>query len=226
MIRRMIFPLVIGIAGCAILIALGTWQLRRLEWKQGVLAEIEAKIAAAPAPLPAEIDPSMKYLPVVVSGEIGAEELHVLVSRKQVGAGYLIIAPFVTEDGRRVLLDRGFVPDEAKDALRDAARSAGAVTVTGNLHWPDDMNNSTPAPDMGRNIWFGRDIPAMAAVLKTEPVLIVARESTGEGIEPMPVGVEGIPNDHLQYAMTWFSLCIVWLGMTLFLLWRIRARTI
>lgn len=218
----MIFPLVIGGLGCAILIALGTWQLRRLEWKQGVLAEIEAKIDAAPVSLPAVIDPSMKYLPVMASGEIGTDELHVLVSRKQVGAGYLIIVPFTTVDGRRVLLDRGFVPEMAKDA----PRGGGPATVIGNLHWPDDMNSSTPAPDLGRNIWFGRDIPEMADALDTEPVLIVARESTGEGIAPMPVGVEGIPNDHLQYAITWFSLCLVWLGMTLFLLWRIRARTI
>ncbi|AJE45949.1 SURF1 family protein [Celeribacter indicus] len=218
----MIFPLAIGLIGCAILIALGTWQLRRLEWKQGVLAEIEAEIGAEPVALPEDIDPSMKYLPVRVAGVIGEEELHVLVSRKQIGAGYLIVAPFTTEDGRRVLLDRGFVGDMEKDAERET----GAATVTGNLHWPDDMNSSTPSPDLGRNIWFGRDIPAMAAALGTEPVLIVAREATGPGIEPMPVGTEGIPNDHLQYAITWFSLAAVWLGMTLFLLWRIRARTV
>jgi surfeit locus 1 family protein len=220
--KRMIFPIVIGVLGCGILIWLGTWQLSRLAWKEGVLAEIRAEIRADPVPLPAVVDPSMKYLPVVVEGVIGDAELHVLVSRKQIGAGYLIVAPLTLDDGRRVLLDRGFVPDEAKEAVRPK----GHVTVIGNLHWPDDMNASTPEPDMARNIWFGRDIPAMAAALDTEPVLIVARESTGEGIEPMPVGVEGIPNDHLEYAITWFSLCLVWLGMTLFLLWRIRTRTI
>ncbi|WP_226554156.1 SURF1 family protein [Celeribacter naphthalenivorans] len=221
MFKRMIFPIVIGVLGCAILIWLGTWQLSRLVWKEGVLAEIRAEIGADPVPLPKAIDPSMKYLPVVATGEIGDGELHVLVSRKQIGAGYLIIAPMTLDDGRRVLLDRGFV----RDMEKDVQRPKGEVTVVGNLHWPDDMNSSTPAPDVGRNIWFGRDIPAMAEALGTEPVLIVARDSTGEGIEPMPVGIEGIPNDHLEYAITWFSLCLVWLGMTLFLLWRIRART-
>lgn len=220
--KRMIFPLVVGVVGCAILIALGTWQLRRLEWKQGVLAEIEARIGADPVAMPAEIDPSMKYLPVWAEGVIGAEELHVLVSRKQIGAGYLIIVPFEMSDGRRVLLDRGFV----RDFDKDTTRPKGAMRVIGNLHWPDDMNSSTPAPDLGRNIWFGRDLPAMAAVLNTEPVLIVAREATGAGLTPMPVGAEGIPNDHLHYAITWFSLAIVWLGMTVFLLWRIRTRTV
>ncbi|MCA0044071.1 SURF1 family protein [Celeribacter litoreus] len=222
MLKRMIFPIVIGLVGCAILIILGTWQLQRLSWKEGVLAEIEAEIGADPVALPAVIDESMKYMPVRAEGVIAPEELHVLVSRKQVGAGYRIIAPLETSDGRRILLDRGFVPDEAKDE----ARPTGQVAVVGNLHWPDDMNSSTPAPDLGRNIWFGRDLPAMAEALEAEPVLIVARESTGEGIDPMPVGVEGIPNDHLEYAITWFSLCIVWFGMTLFLLWRIRTRTV
>ena len=66
--------------------------------------------------------------------------------------------------------------------------------------------------------------PAMAATLKAEPVLVVARSDTGDGIEPMPVGTEGIPNDHLQYAITWFSLAAVWLGMTVFLLWRIKRQ--
>ncbi|NIY80693.1 SURF1 family protein [Celeribacter sp. HF31] len=221
MLKRMIFPIVIGVLGCGVLIWLGTWQLQRLAWKEGVLAEIRAEIGADPVPLPAAIDPSMKYMPVTATGEIGGEELHVLVSRKQIGAGYLIIAPLTLTDGRRVLLDRGFV----RDMEKDEERAGGQVTVVGNLHWPDDMNSSTPAPDVGRNIWFGRDIPAMAEALDTEPVLIVARDSTGVGIEPMPVGIEGIPNDHLEYAITWFSLCLVWFGMTLFLLWRIRART-
>ncbi len=221
MFKRMIFPIVIGVLGCAILISLGTWQLKRLAWKEGVLAEITAEIDAAPVAVPTDIDPSMKYLPVMATGEIGEGELHVLVSRKQIGAGYRIIAPLTLSDGRRVLLDRGFVADEDKDATRPI----GPAVVVGNLHWPDDMNSSTPAPDMGRNIWFGRDLIAMAEVLDTQPVLIVARENTAEGIEPMPVGVEGIPNDHLEYAITWFSLCAVWLGMTLFLLWRIRTRT-
>ena len=65
----------------------------------------------------------------------------------------------------------------------------------------------------------------MADVLQTEPVLLVAKSHTGGGIEPLPVETSSIPNDHLQYAITWFLLTIVWLGMTGFLLWRIKRRT-
>ena len=222
MIKRMIGPSLIGVVGIAILLWLGMWQVQRLAWKEGVLADITAEISAAPVPLPAMISADMKYLPVTALGTIGQEELHVLVSRLQIGAGYRVIAPFELEDGRRVLLDRGFIKPEAKDDFRAAHEDS----VVGNLHWPDDMNSSTPAPDMGKNIWFGRDIAAMATALDTSEVLIVARADTGQGVEAMPVGVEGIKNDHLGYAITWFSLAFVWFGMTLFLLWRIKTRTV
>ena len=88
--------------------------------------------------------------------------------------------------------------------------------MTGNLHWPDDRNSSTPENDLKANIWFARDIGAMAEVLQTEPLLVVAREidPADPKIEPLPVSPSGIPNDHLQYAITWFSLAVVWLIMT------------
>ncbi|MBU2937079.1 SURF1 family protein [Pacificibacter marinus] len=222
MIKRMIGPILMGVIGIVILLWLGMWQVQRLAWKQGILAEITAEIAADPVPVPTLISTDMKYLPVTATGTIGQDELHVLVSRLEIGAGYRVIAPFELDDGRRVLLDRGFIKPEAKDVFR----ASGPATITGNLHWPDDMNSSTPEPDTSENIWFGRDIAAMARALGTAEVLIVARADTGQGIEAMPVGITGIKNDHLGYAITWFSLALVWLGMTLFLLWRIKTRTV
>lgn len=223
MFKRMIIPLIIGIAGISVLVSLGMWQVKRMAWKAEILHEIETTIVADPIAFPAETTEDMKYTPVTATGQITEGELHVLVSQKHIGAGYRVIAPFELEDGRRILLDRGFVKADDKDTERPIGET---LTVTGNLHWPDDMNSSTPAPDEGRNIWFGRDLPAMGAALKTEPVLIVARGTTGQGVDPLPVGTTGIPNDHFHYAITWFSLAFVWFGMTLFLLWRIKTKTV
>ncbi|GGH53652.1 SURF1 family protein [Frigidibacter albus] len=224
--RRILFPLILGIVGVAILINLGLWQLRRLEWKEAALAQIEAQMAAAPAPLPAQGETSEggKYQPVAVTGRTVGPELHMLTGMTGVGPGYEVITAFETAEGRRILLDRGFLPEVGKDV----ARAAVELTVTGNLHWPEEASSNTPEPDMGRNIWFARDVPAMAAHLGAEPVLVVARGVTGDaqGIIPVPVSTAGIPNDHLGYALTWFSLAGVWLGMTAYLLWRIRQRTI
>lgn len=218
----MIFPLLLGVIGAAILISLGVWQMQRLEWKQGILAEIEAQITGPAIALPAQPDPEMhRYAPVELTGTIGRPEIHVLVSVKRVGPGYRLIVPFEAE-GRRILLDQGFIPLEAKDS----ARSAGEVTVRGNLHWPDEIDSYTPQNDLDANIWFARDVPTLAATLGTEPVLVIAATQTDPSVTPLPVDTSAIPNDHLNYAITWFSLAAVWLGMTAFLLWRIRRSTI
>lgn len=217
--NRLFFALIIGLTGVGILLWLGFWQVDRLAWKEGVLAEIEARIAADPVALPETPEEERdKYLPVEVTGEIGEGELYVLVSRKQVGAGYRVIAPFTTETGRRILLDRGFI----KTDKRDATRPVGTVTIIGNLHWPDDRNSSTPDNDEAGNIWFARDIADMARVLETEPTLVIARETSlsDTGVTPLPVDTSAIPNDHLNYAITWFSLAFIWSAMTGFFIWR------
>lgn len=219
--RRILFLLIFGLAGLGVLLSLGIWQVQRLGWKQGVLAEIESRISAVPIALPPEVSADVdKYLPIIVSGEMQPEEIHVLVSVKQVGAGYRIIQPFSIGD-RTILVDRGFVPVTAKET----ARVTGQMDVTGNLHWPDEIDSYTPEPDIDANIWFARDVPALATALGAEPVLLIARSQTDPAVTPLPVDTVGIPNDHLQYAITWFGLALVWAAMTGYFLWRSRANS-
>lgn len=232
--------IILGVVGCAILVSLGSWQLQRLARKEGILAEIDARIAAAPGSLPNNPTPDThRYLPVQLSGTFAQDHLRVLVSVKRQGAGYRIIRPFEhSDDGRRILVDQGFVPTEAELAPPDPATQ---LELVGNLHWPEEVDGYTPEPDLGRNIWFARDVPRMAEALGTEPTLLVLRSAapaqSAEGQpksakslpgqitpSPMPVSRAGIPNDHLQYAITWFSLAGIWLGMTLYWLWRMRQR--
>ncbi len=222
--RRYLSALILGAGGIAILISLGLWQLRRLAWKEGVIAAIEAKIGDEPVAFDMIADPDPmrdQYRPVMATGRIGQEYLRVLSGQKYVGSGYRIISPFTVGD-RTVMIDRGFVAeDQGPPPLQGAP-----VTITGNLLWPQDSDSYTPAPDLAKNIWFARDVPAMAAALHAEPVLIVVREGPEETpVTPQPVDTASIPNDHRQYAITWFSLAGVWAGMTAFLLWRIRQRT-
>lgn len=219
--RRILFPLLLGLVGGAVLISLGVWQMQRLAWKEAILADISARIVADPVALPANPDPEAdRYLPVRAEGVFTGESLDVLVSRKQIGAGVRVVEVFETE-GRRVMVDRGFVPE----GQRSAPRPPGPAVVVGNLHWPEEVDGFTPEPDARTGLWFARDVPAMAAHLGADPVLIIAREPTVPGIEPIPVDISGIPNDHFGYAVQWFGLAAVWLGMTAYLLWRIRRRT-
>jgi surfeit locus 1 family protein len=223
--RRYIFPFLLGLIGAGILVGLGLWQLQRLQWKEAMLADISARIAAAPVPLPAHPDPARdEYLAVTAQGKVQAEELHVLTSTSDAGPGSRVISPFVTADGRRVMVDRGFIPE----AAADLPRAGFASTLNGNLQWPNETDSFTPAPDLKGNVWFARDVAKMAAALKTEPVLVIVKTATGESaaITPIPVDTSGIRNDHLNYAITWFSLAFCWLGMTGLLLWRIRRKQV
>lgn len=218
MLKKLIGPVIFGIGGAAILLSLGAWQLRRLDWKEGRLSAIETRIAAAPLALPeVPLEQTDEYMPVAVTGHFAETGLRVLTSRKNDGAGHRLIRRFETGD-RSILVDRGFLPD-GKDAPQ---LPTGDVTITGNLAWPDETDGFTPAPDITGGLWFARDVPAMAAALGTEPVLVVARDVSYDAgpVDPMPVTTQGIPNDHLNYARTWFSLAAIWLAMTGYLIYR------
>jgi surfeit locus 1 family protein len=222
MTRRIWQALIFGLGGTAILLALGSWQMQRLAWKEGLIAELEAKLSAPPAALPADpTEAEDEYRRVRVEGRFGPEELHVITSARPWGPGFRVIAPFETADGRRILVDRGFVPDEAKDAPREP----GEAEITGALLWPDETGFDTPEPDREANIWFAREAAAMAEALGTAPVMVVAESDGGEGTFPAarPVTVN-LRNDHLQYAVTWFSLAAIWVTMTMVVLWRLVRR--
>jgi surfeit locus 1 family protein len=223
MMRRMIAPILFGVLGCAILMALGIWQVQRMHWKAGVLAQIDTMIVADAVPLMASPDPvTDKYRPVSVDGRFTNEFVEVLSGQKDASPGVRILEAFATADGRRILIDRGFLEDD----LRATPRPGKPAQVTGNLHWPIDANEYTPTPDEKTGLWFARDVPAMAAKLGTEPLLIVARAPTGDAITPMPVDSSTIPNDHWGYAITWFLMAVVWAVMTGYLLLRIKRRTV
>ena len=216
--RRLVFPLVVGVLGCAVLAALGAWQLQRLAWKEGILSEMEARLTGDPVALSDAVDPYTRFAAVQVEGRTTGEELHVLQSTGR-GAGYRLISVLDTGDGR-ILLDEGLIPADAKDAVRGARD----LTVLGNLHAPDDWTGSTPEPDLDRNIWYGRDLTRMAGALNTDPVYVVARRiEAGEAVAtPLPLDTTGIANNHLGYAVQWFGLALVWAGMTGYWLWRKR----
>lgn len=220
--NRILFPLILGLGGMAILLWLGFWQIERLAWKEDILAERATLLAADPVPLPAQPDPeTMSALAVAFSGSLTGEELHVLTSGTAAGTGYRVIAAFETDTARRVMVDLGLLPLDAKDA----PAATFLTEVTGNLIWPDDRNSSTPDPDIAGNIWFAREVGPMAQALGAEPIMVVARSMSpvDPRVTPLPMDNSTIKNDHLEYAITWFALAAVWAAMTLWWMFKGRA---
>jgi surfeit locus 1 family protein len=219
MTRNMIVPILFGLVGAAILCSLGVWQIKRLAWKNDLIAQIEAKIDAEPVRLPQTPRQSDDvYRAVMVDGTLKGPEVHYLTSIKGTGPGFRIIRAFETSDGRDILIDLGFI----REAEKSTPRPASAHQIIGNLIWPNETDSYIPDPNLERNIWFARDVEKMSAALSTEPIMIAARALTPERPEtPQPVTAR-LTNDHLEYAITWFSLMAIWIGMTAFLLYRIK----
>ncbi len=221
---RFILTLSLALIVLAVLLALGMWQLDRLAWKRGVLADISARIAADPVAIPASPDPVRdRYLPVRLAGRLTGEGVRVLASTRDAGAGYRILQVVETDDGRRLLADLGFQPVGAggEPGLQ------GPVELTGNLHWPDELDSWTPPPEPDRGLWFARDVAQLSAHLNTEPLLVIARsvQPPPSTVRPLPISTEAIPNRHLEYVITWFSFAAIWSMMTAVVLWRIWRRT-
>jgi surfeit locus 1 family protein len=205
-----------------------TWQLGRLEWKEALIATLEARLAAAPAPLPVAPDPAAEeFRRVTVTGRFtGAAGAHgfadaaYLTTRRPDGPGYRVVQPFETADGRTILVDRGYVPLDAKNEGGRAARPTpapdGALTLTGALRWPQEADffageGAGPAD----NVWLTRSVARLAPLWGAEPLLVVAETPTapeGRWPDPMPVTVD-LPNDHREYAITWGALAAVWAAM-------------
>lgn len=218
----------IGAVGVMILVALCVWQVQRLAWKEGVIATLDERLAGAPGALPERFDPEAQEFSRVTiagafSGENGAHgfaDAPLLTSLRPFGPGYRVIQPFVTTDGRRVMVDRGYVPVDEKNEDAAAARPTpapdGEITITGALRWPDEGGGGRPfgATD---NVWTDRDLDVMAEIFGAEPVLIVAETSTAAGDGgpiPQPIESINVPNNHLEYALTWAALALVWAVMT------------
>ena len=221
--RRVIATILLGVVGTAILVGLGVWQLQRLEWKQDLIARLEERLAAEPVALPDAPDPQRDaFLRVGVEGRLGEDAAYVLTSQRRVGAGYRVIAPLETAEGRRLLVDLGFVPDQ----MRPDAPLGREARVVGALYWPDEVDSFTPAPDREADLWFARDLEGMAEALGTEPLLVVA-DGHDLGQWPMPLRLgANVRNDHLGYAITWLSLALIWAVMSVLLMRGGRSRTV
>ena len=218
MLRKILFPLVLGLAGCGVLISLGLWQVERLAWKEDILAGINSRLAAAPTELTLDVSEAVdEYTRVTLLGAPTGEELHVLVSGTEAGTGYRVISKVETAFGA-ILVDQGLLAIDNKAA----APLVAEMQIDGTLIWPDDQNAQTPDPDLAANIWFARNVDTMSAALNTLPLMVVATRTTPPDprLTALPVNTTTVKNDHFEYAVTWFLLALVWAIMSFYLILR------
>lgn len=218
---RLVPTLFVGLA-LLILLGLGTWQVERLAWKTKLIDTIATRMSAQPRPLTGpELGPVADYERVKVEGRfLNDREQHMLArSLKGDEIGYQILTPFAVSGGGTVIVNRGFVPSDRRDpATRADGQIEGTTTVTGIARYPKAplLQWMIPENRPSENFWIWADLPRMAAaagVGTVAPFTIEAADSNPGGF---PVGGQTrltMPNDHLQYAITWYALAIALMAM-------------
>jgi surfeit locus 1 family protein len=238
--RSLLLPTVAALAGIAILCGLGVWQVERLHWKLGLIAQVEARLHASPVPAPPPADwpgldvAAAEYQPVTVAGRFdNGREIHVLYTLTEPkgrfgGSGFMVMTPFTADAGWIVYVNRGFVPaDRIAPNTRADGMIEGDTTVTGILRQPSRRSWFMPADNAAANQWFSRD-PALFAAAQGLPAGSVAPYVIDVAFDPaltggLPQGGETVvdfPNNHLGYAITWFGLAAALAGVFAAYAWR------
>ena len=209
----MLGPIIIGLGGLAVLLSMGFWQVERLQWKRGIIDEAERRIVAPPQALPVDLDPERDdYMPVFATGSFDHDDtVYFLTSQKPTGPGFEVITPFEMTDGRRVLVNRGYIPQDRKG---DEIGPDGPLRVEGVLRWPSDVNGFTPDADIAKRTFYSREVGPLSAMAGTLPIMVMqAPTDAAEMPRGQKVAVV-VRNHHLQYALTWFGIAIIWVIMT------------
>jgi surfeit locus 1 family protein len=208
----------------AVLCGLGSWQLQRLQWKLALIASVNAHMTATPVSLNqilAMDADQAQYRRVRLTGHFDhSKEAYVFTTDASGAPVYHVLTPFITENGQIFMVDRGAVPKQKLDPVtRRAGDVLGQTQTTGVWRVPDRPGFFTPAPDPVHRIWYARDLAGIAAATHLNlaaPVVIEADATPNPG--GLPVGGQTVVqfrNQHLSYAVTWFGLAFVLLGVWL-----------
>ena len=210
--RQLLAPALMTLIMLTLLISLGVWQLHRMAWKEGLLTAINRAEGAPAVPLPAEPSPFTK---VSVDGVLrhdrvayyGAEVRRTPAGHKM---GAQLIVPLDRGFGLPILVDRGWAPFEA---VRPIGQPVGQIRIEGYVRLPEPHRWFSAEDDPATRRFYTMDPLAMGAAIglpRVAPFIVVALGQLPPEMFPDPARRMPRPNnDHLSYAITWFSLAAV-----------------
>ncbi|MDP2332634.1 MAG: SURF1 family protein [Reyranella sp.] len=230
-LRPALWPTLISLPILVLSLGLGIWQIERREWKRDILDRLATNQAAAPLSLDELLqgDPLRhEYGRVKVAGTFEhGKEFHLAARSLKNKVGLQVVTPLRTDDGRIVLFDRGWIPSEKKEAPKRAeGQVAGRVELVGIVRRSQIKGRFVPDNVPDKNVWFQVDVPLMRKLAGGAPDARLDTFFLDADAAPNPGGAPvggqtrlDIPNDHLQYAITWFMLALAMAGVYLAYHW-------
>jgi surfeit locus 1 family protein len=225
--RGVLVPSLATAVALAVLIGLGIWQLDRKEWKEALITALAERLAAPPVALPPSRDwpylaPADEFMRVTMTAAFENDKEGLVFTGGSTlrddgtGPGYWVFTPARLTDGNIIMVNRGFVPEDRQNpANRPDGQITGPVAMIGVLRFAEPPGLFTPSADPARNIWFSRDPGAIAQVkgISVAPFYVELESPEPPGGLPHPARLHpNLPDNHLQYAITWFGLAAVFAG--------------
>jgi surfeit locus 1 family protein len=214
--RPKLVPTLFVVPMLAILLGLGGWQVQRHAWKSDLIEKLNARAESAAIPLAFDLRDldEIEFQHVTVEGRfLHDKELKLLNRSLNGNPGIHILTPLQRSDGAVIMVNRGWTPfDKADPKTRPQGQLEGTVTVEGIVRLMRKPNDFMPDNEPAKNTWFYWDAPAMAAAIgvdKLPAYYVLAAKDAAAG--KFPVGHQwrlDIRNNHVEYALTWFSLAI------------------
>ncbi|XP_065575790.1 surfeit locus protein 1-like [Artemia franciscana] len=207
---------------------LGSWQVRRRQWKLNLMEELEERQNSPPVNLPEnkeEIE-ALEYSrvktrgrfiydkevligprPLIESGDVSSGGG--LISTGQ--SGYYVVTPFeVSGKNMTILVNRGWIPHKARKfgiTKEPIPGPEGEIELEGVVRRTEPPTAFTPASTPEKGIWHSRDVESMSNILKTDPIFVDATSKMVYTNGPIPGQTRvALRNDHLSYLITWYTL--------------------
>ncbi|MEM9105878.1 MAG: SURF1 family protein [Pseudomonadota bacterium] len=236
--KRRTSPLVVislVLPALVMLLLLGNWQVQRLAWKEDLLATIDTRMQQAPVDMDAAISiwqqqGDVDYLPVTLEGRFLHDREQYFLATYKGQSGWYVYTPLQMPDERTVIVNRGYVPYDLRDPTKRSWQPIeDSVTIVGLARNPLPEKPGSLLPDNtpDERTWYWKDHTAMAQTMglseATLQPFFVDVSTTNGAVSAGPAGGVtrvSLPNNHLQYAITWFGLAAALIVVTGVFLWR------
>lgn len=211
-----LIPTIFTIAAFLTLVSLGSWQIYRLQWKNHLIETVTREVAKPPIPMSEDNAAlsALTYRRVILDGSFLNDHELYRYQQNQGKPGYEVVTPFKQNNGQVVMVNRGWIPMELRDLKKRPGSQIEGETRIGGIVTEKEKRQSVFTPDnsLKDNVWFWMDFDAIQAEtgLNLQPVIIHEVGENTPGRYPMKLGAElKFRNDHLSYAIIWFSLSII-----------------
>ena len=216
--RPLLWPSIFSVIIFAILFSFGTWQVKRLFWKEALIERYTTQSQSNPIKNPSKLDSSInEFKSVEFTGSfLHKNEIYITGKTYEGNAGFHVITPFELNNNKIILINRGWVSEGYRNPeKRKFSLVEGQILIKGIIRYPQKKGYFVPENDGKNGFWFTikpNEIINFLNLTSNKVINNYYIDALRQGEKlTLPIGVTGKPklrNQHLSYAVTWYGLAL------------------